>query len=310
MLINAFSCPKCLYTTTRLYNLKRHTASLHAENVHSSAENVHSAAENVHSAAENVHSVAENVHSVKPITEPVVKKEKKVHKCTKCDKSYTRLSAMNAHLEHCNGPANPLQCSKCMKIFSSRSSISNHRKRCTCTNEQEDVVEGATTYNNCTINHSTTNNNTINNNTTNNINIQINHFNYENTDYITEEFARKCFESGVHGVNPMIDKIYFDAEHPENHNVKLKSLNHSLVEVQTENGWCPQSLYSTIERMISNSTGTIIFKIQNKALSAEADLGNIHSLTNMSSEHKRRIRECTKSKLVARRQVEELTNTS
>ncbi len=318
------SCPHCLYTTTRGYNLKRHIATVHRDsdeslhqnvniqpqNVNAQHQNVNIQPQNVNAQHQNVNLQPQNVNIQNQTTDventnddtPLQSK----HKCTRCCKEFGTAYSLKRHMLGCKTEGvSSLQCPTCQKIFSCRQSKSRHKQKCTGTKTEDTKdVQTVNNYNQCTINNTT--NNTVNN--TNNIQINITNFNSENTDYITEEFARKCFESGVHGVNPMIDKLYFDVEHPENHNVKLKSLNHSLVEVHTDKGWVPNGLYTIIDKMISNSTGTILFKISHMPLNVEEDTFRLNAIQNITPEHKRRIREQTKSKLVARRELEACTS--
>lgn len=61
-----------------------------------------------------------------------------------------------------------------------------------------------------------------------------------------------------------------------------------------------EGLLTTIDNMIANSTGTMISKL-NRPLNTEGDLEKWCSIQNLAPEHKRKIREHTKSKLVERR---------
>ncbi len=297
----SIKCSQCDYTATRTYNLKRHMKLVHNIVESPSAEKFHATAEKFHATAEKFHAAAEKFHAEE---DNKTNTSSKSFCCSKCKKSYTRKSNLRKHEETCTGITN-LQCPYCKKCFTSVKGKSHHKRVCqhipSIETENETIGPNVVSnnYSHCT----------VNNNTTNNIQINITNFNSENTEYITEDFARRCFESGVHGVNPMIDKLYFEEEHPENHNVKLKSLNHSLVEIHTDKGWIPHGLYNVIDRMISNSTGTILLKIQHMPMNIEEDAYRMNAIQNITPEHKRKIRERTKSKLVARRELDEVPST-
>lgn len=110
---------------------------------------------------------------------------------------------------------------------------------------------------------------------------------------------------GWHGIIPMIDKIYFNPEHPENFNVKLTSLKNSLVEVRKNDTWKPQGLNDTIDKMIDTSGTQIICKaskhITSENIAQEDIVNNIDSIRNIKPDAKRKLRERTKARLVERR---------
>jgi hypothetical protein len=212
--------------------------------------------------SEVVNANSNNVNSSVQTQEP----KKKTFTCEKCNKVYCKLSNIRNHQDACDG-VGVLECAWCHKKFASRQGKSQHKKIC----PQKPDENG----HHC---------NTITN------------FTEENTDYIAEDFARTCLASGVQGITFMIDKLYFDEEHPENHNVKLKSLKHSLVTIQTDKGWVPRPLYSIIDDMASNSTKTILSK-----MNLEDDV-RVQTIQNISRADQRRIREDVKSKLVERRE--------
>lgn len=211
--------------------------------------------------------------------------------CEDCGKSFATLKTLRKHKGRCKGMVNPLQCPECLRVFSSVQVRYNHKRNC-----KGPESNASNTVNNnyyqCPI--------TTNNNTQNNITINVANFNAEKTDHITQEFARWCFDKGAYGITPMVDKIYFNEDHPENHNVKLESLNHSLVEVYKGGVWRVEGLLTTIDNMITNSTGTMMMKM-NRPLNTEGDLEKWCAIQNLAPDHKRKIREHTKGKLVERR---------
>jgi hypothetical protein len=317
------TCPYCVYTTNRGFNLKRHIGSVHPihesvlpqnvanlpqnvanlpQNVANPPQNVANPPQNVANPPQNVANTPQNVANTVVGNNSDTQANKTRFTCERCGNDYSRKDSLRRHKEVCLGSGH-LSCADCGKTFNNRHAKYHHKK--VCTGEREVVADPQTqpsassivnnNYNQCEINN--------NNNIQNNIQINITNFNHENTEYITEEFARKCFDAGVHGLNPMIDKLYFDDEHPENHNVKLKSLNHSLVEIKTEKGWIPYGMQNVIDQIINNSSGTIIFKVQGLGLNLEDDLMKINAIQNINGENKKKIRERTKSRLVLRREM-------
>jgi hypothetical protein len=86
----------------------------------------------------------------------------------------------------------------------------------------------------------TINNNTINNNTVNNnIIIEKRSFNHENINHIINDhqFMHNCLYQN--NVLQLIDAIYCDGEHPENHVVRMRNINRGIMEFYKDGTWTP-----------------------------------------------------------------------
>ncbi len=221
----------------------------------------------------------------------------KLLSCTKCTKKFNKPSLLQKHEDKCTGEKTSLECPHCHKQFDSRQAKYKHKFVC------------PTIHN--TTNNNTTNNIVNDNSTTNNVNshnnyhvhIHMHNFGEENKDYVPIDFIRQCFELGAYGVNPMIDKIFFDKEHPENHNVKLTSLKHSLCEVFKDHEWVPHGLKDIIDRMITKCADTILDHVSGEIVTnpCQERLLQVSSIQNMEPKIKKTIHERTRGKLVARR---------
>lgn len=105
------------------------------------------------------------------------------------------------------------------------------------------IVEGS----NNSINTFITNNNT-------NIHIHLNPFGKENTSFITDDLRRKCLINGNMGLQAMLFDIYFNKDHPENHNVKLQSLRNQHVFIYTiDETWIRKHLDDAVLTMVQTS---------------------------------------------------------
>jgi hypothetical protein len=127
-------------------------------------------------------------------------------------------------------------CKFCEKIFNHNSNRCKHQKICKYQNK---IIES----NVQNINNITTqniNNGTINNN---NQNININLFTQDNLSFIESEFfvnllKQTLFEDDHHKVIPeVIEKIKFNQEHHENHNILISDKRSKSVEILTKDGW-------------------------------------------------------------------------
>jgi hypothetical protein len=153
-------------------------------------------------------------------------------------------------------------------------------------------------------NNTVNNNNSVSIDNSQHVHIHINDFGKENKDYITTEFAVQCFEKGAHGIISMLDEIYFNKEHAENHNIRLRSLKNMLVDVLDDQKWVPKGLNDTVKRMISDSSDEIVkeaFPIVKDTLPIDEVAATASEIQNVTFQMSQSIKERTKAKLVERR---------
>ncbi len=193
----------------------------------------------------------------------------KTHNCDKCGKEYKNGRIMRAHMETCNGMDISRQCPTCGKVYKNKHAKYYHvRKGCTAPIRED---------------------------------VKLTEFTEENTDYITEDFSLKCLKNAAYGVKPMMDEIYFNKDHPENHNARLMSLKNNMAEVYTAEGWKPESLLFVVDRMISNAVGTIIVKLQDSNLNPSEYLSKYHAIQGLDRDNRKKLREHAKSQLYLRK---------
>ena len=99
---------------------------------------------------------------------------------------------------------------------------------------------------------------TTNNNTTNietqNINIIIKAFGNENTDYINNKAFLSCIGQVYKSIPSLLQKIHFDPNHPENHNIKITNKKLPYASVMGNNQkWKTVDRKDMIETMVLNS---------------------------------------------------------
>jgi hypothetical protein len=103
--------------------------------------------------------------------------------------------------------------------------------------------------------HAGTTNNTTNNNNieTQNINIIINAFGNENTDYIDDKAILACIGRVYKSIPSLLEKIHFDPKHPENHNIKITNKKLPYASVMGNNQkWKTVDRKDAIEIMVLN----------------------------------------------------------
>ena len=102
----------------------------------------------------------------------------------------------------------------------------------------------------------TTNNNTTTNNNnieTQNINIIINSFGKENIDYIDNKSFLASLSKVYKSIPSLLEKIHFDPNHPENHNIKITNKKLPYASVMGNNQkWKTVDRKDAIETMVLN----------------------------------------------------------
>lgn len=266
-----YRCALCDYTSTKAHNVKRHTSMVHDLQESAKKSECTTAGKNVAEMGNFVTQTDKNVAPMGKIVAPPNTGTRKRHACEKCGKTFGKRVLLVSHLEKCEGVDMMKQCASCGKVYANRFDKYRHKNKCL----SPSVLPS----------------------------IQIFSFNTENTSHVTPEFARKCFDGGPHGLKPMIDAIYFNKEHPENHNIQLESMKNAIVRVKTDDGWTSESMLMALDRMISNATSIILHKIGQLSRDIEGDLPKMAELQNLSREIKKKLREHCKGKLVDRRRL-------
>ena len=78
-------------------------------------------------------------------------------------------------------------------------------------------------------------------NTTNNlnkiINININNYGSENTDYLKKEYLDNLLTGAFTAIPKLIQNIHFNPHHPENHNIKITNKKEPYIKVRKNDKW-------------------------------------------------------------------------
>jgi hypothetical protein len=98
------------------------------------------------------------------------------------------------------------------------------------------------------------NNNTVNNNNCHNNytqNVYINNFGSENVSHVSKEFLDSCLRNLKRGVCDYIEKVNFNPDVPENHNVRYEDARNVKVK-ESDTAWRLRNLEPTVETLIKN----------------------------------------------------------
>ena len=197
-----------------------------------------------------------------------------MHKCETCSIVFSRKQAYETHLKskkHVKrSEPNKLHVCGCGKSYSCKQSLYVHKKKCnkqSCEQQmnlfmeqlekvQQKNEELKEELKQLKAEKSVTTNNNTNNIETqnNNITINLNAHGCENLDYLSQTDLIDSIHHVFKSIPNLVAKIYFNPEHPENHNIKITDRRSPYISVYTkDNKWKLANKRDTVENMIDNS---------------------------------------------------------
>lgn len=180
----------------------------------------------------------------------------KLHSCSICQKNFLYYSGLSRHRVNCKEEVNVVSQLE-------TENLELHKKYLELS-KKIDVLEKKQNTNIQNQNNIQTQNTNIK---TQNNNIIINCFGNENLDYITDKVIIHCMNK-VYGAIPLlIEKIHFDPEHPENHNIQIpnKKLPHAKI-MNHKREWQFVNKKEAIDTMVDNGYNMLDEKFQEKSL--------------------------------------------
>lgn len=198
--------------------------------------------------------------------------------CEVCRRSFSRKSVLTRHyksalhIKRANKVDTKIYSCACGKMYTYSQSLFVHKSTCTVVNQTELVQQLETEKDEIKLkllesekdrsemktqiekllggesNHAKT---TQNIDTQNNITIHINAFGKENLDYITDKMIIRCIDRIYSSIPCLIEKIHFDPEHPENHNIKITNKKFPYASVMDDNrNWKTVDRKHAIESLV------------------------------------------------------------
>lgn len=277
----ALTCHWCSKQFANKHNCKRHeqlNCSQNPSRNHPQVENVNiltptivesyvPAAENVNILPDVNQHIAENVNS-RGSEEQNVNITTKRFPCPTCYRVYTRRSILMKHTVFCDHTDDPLQCKHCHGHFSCRASKSKHMQTCKAAMNIPVLCKRAEPMVPCNVVNTNSNNTTTNiqNNITTHNHIVINSFGNEYIGHVTPEFlAMQALRMNGDGVVKCIEKVHFDPERPENHNMRLVynvDVPKTAIAVYDNDQWNLRDYYNTIKKLIQHT----LFVLRDRAI--------------------------------------------
>tara|TARA_A100001015_G_C14680669_1_gene590579 strand:- start:34 stop:744 length:711 start_codon:yes stop_codon:yes gene_type:complete len=153
-----------------------------------------------------------------------IKEEKKVFRCTYCDKVYSRLDNLNRHILKSCKKKKDMDEKETMEL---KQIIQDQSKQIS---KIEKLLENSGNL---------TQNTQNNNNTYNTINntININNYGEENLEMLTDDFKRQCVIKPYYALTKIIEKIHFNDAYPENKNIRLVNKRDNKIQVLNDGKW-------------------------------------------------------------------------
>lgn len=211
-----YECPRCHYQTMNKKDMKTHF--FRKKTCIPIYDNIPPSILQKKVLARNAYKIIEKENESNNLTEEIIlnnnesssKSKKKEYNCSYCNKLSTTSSNNLRHMKTC-------------KVKIKNEEEKNDTKNIIIEKYQQQVeilqeeIKKLSSKANIVNNYYTQN-------TQNNIqqNIKINAFREENTDYLTPEYIMSIAKRGMYYAIPkLIEKIYFNENHPENQNVKI-----------------------------------------------------------------------------------------
>lgn len=236
-------CTWCQKQFSDKYKCKRHIEqnckiAIKTQNVCPLVPNVNISVPKINPDVPKINPTEPNINIEEQNVNPLIK-------CSKCYKSFSCQSTLNRHVrsKRCQGIQHPFECCKCHKVLSSAQSKSKHQKSCNkaITNTlsvQPPILQqiNNTTNTNCNINNYTQN-------------IYVNNIGAENMMHISEEFIRRCLLNLHRGVCNYIEKVNFNPDVPENHNIRYEDTRNVKVK-EGDNVWRLRNIGPALQDLI------------------------------------------------------------
>lgn len=164
-------------------------------------------------------------------------------------------------------------CQYCSKKFTCCSNKSRHESICRLKNKPDNVVVNIQQN--------------IQQIQQNNLTIDRRSFGYENIDHLEKDksFMTNCFLNK--DVMGLIENIHFDTDHPENHNVRIKSTKKEFMETYVDGRWIVSDQEETLDELLLKGYRILNFfsyRNKNKIVEECDDVEEYHAMRDWLEE--------------------------
>ena len=164
----------------------------------------------------------------------------KIYLCKYCDNEFSRVDNLKRHMDKF--------CKK--KIAAEIEALDSEldlKERQLRLQKVDRKIQGSTTTQTIMGNNNTTTNNTNN--------ITVNILPYEQTDvsHLTDRDYQRAFNRASMCVPQILEKVHFDPEQPQNHNVYISSMNNKYITLHDGERWNLRDREETIEDLFADA---------------------------------------------------------
>lgn len=178
--------------------------------------------------------------------------------CPYCYKKFTRTDNLNRHInkrckmkyshETTDSDDSDDMLSLTKKEWEKKLEMQKKELTSIFTNQIEILTKNLTTQN-----YNLTNNSHHSHNNHNSQNIILNNYGSENRDYITDKHLTYLIKRPGIALRKLIEKIHFDPDHPENHNIKATNSRSKLIQVNKDKNWLFRNKKEVINELIESN---------------------------------------------------------
>ncbi len=172
------------------------------------------------------------------------------HKCAFCEKYYSTKSNLYKHFKKCKERKKDEEVKSSMTelvhIFNKQ--LEKRDKQIDEQNKQIQELIKKAGINNSTVN--------IQNN------IKLLNYNKTDTSHLTDNDILKCLNHSNFCIPYLIEKIHFDTEKPENHNVYISNLKNNHIMLYDVNKWKLKDRDEQINNLLDDKQGLIEHKLE------------------------------------------------
>jgi len=168
--------------------------------------------------------------------------------CEYCLREFTRRDNLARHYGRCKIKKNLEENEKKMEKNDEKNKINNEKQIESFKDTVEDLLvelsnKNTTIYN--TTHNMTTHKNKI-------INIHINNYGNENTGYLKKDYLNNLLQGAFTAIPKLIEKIHFNPNHPENHNIKITNKKEPYIKVRKNDKWELHDKKETLETLVDD----------------------------------------------------------
>jgi hypothetical protein len=230
--MDRYTCSRCNYTTNSVSNYKKHL--LRKNSCETLFESI----------------------STNDLLQQLDLKQKRNfdYKCEYCEKTFKTPQNKYQHKQRCAKNVNISEHVE-EKLNALEEEIRNLKSQIST----PPTIAGTSAINTNKNNQNSNNNNNNSNNVVNQVVINVKSFGQENLSYIEKDkdFLTSCLMS--RDIKSLIENIHCDKNHPENHNVRIKSTKQELMETFVDGGWIISDQEETLDELMNKGYRVLKF---------------------------------------------------